>query len=392
MEMTKFRGERNAKWHQPTALSGGKVEELQAGLKELGYLPHGEIDGICGYRTQASIRLFQEYTRIVLGNPTIGASDGIAGSKTFSAIEAALANGDRCRWTAPRREKGRPWPELLKRAREIVAAQYAAVAPELLEGSSDTLPPDKWVFDDAPVHILALRRTSWAASLDNEGRRLNNDVFVVTSQDQDLCFFGSTDPDPPRSRHQLGVPYLCKGQHSYRFGFHRLWDRGAKCYRALRPASSGVRVVRDRDGERTLLNADRLDASPNPTINLHWSGRGTTNWSAGCQVVAGAVYLNDEREPVDCWDSAATSYNGLGGGRGRGAYDVLMSWVTVCSPNITRFGRVPLTLLEERDLAAIDPELCEAAVDAFATAARTVASHDRSLQNLIADRAPHLLA
>jgi hypothetical protein len=42
-----------------------KVADVQGALKALGFFPGGPADGICGYRTQAAIRLFQEYVHSV---------------------------------------------------------------------------------------------------------------------------------------------------------------------------------------------------------------------------------------------------------------------------------------------------------------------------------------
>src|SRR5947209_5595224 len=42
-----------------------KVSDVQGALKSLGFFPGGQVDGICGYRTQSAIRLFQEYVRSV---------------------------------------------------------------------------------------------------------------------------------------------------------------------------------------------------------------------------------------------------------------------------------------------------------------------------------------
>lgn len=386
-----FRGDRNGQWHRPSGVRGGQVAKLQENLKRVGCMPKGEIDGRFGYRTQAAVRLLQAYARYHGDISPDEAADGVVGPKTRGLLTQALADGETCRWTRRAQSKSRPWPELITEAQSHVDQQYRRAQPELLAEGSDTVPPPDWRSARVPVHVFALRRTSWAASLDGAGRRLNNDVFVVSINGRDMFFFGSTDPDPARSSNAGGAPFLVKGQHRYRFGFHRLAGNGVKCYRALRPASNGVRVVRDTDGDRSLSAGDRLDPSPNPTINFHWSGRGTSNWSAGCQVIAGAAFLDDNGEPVDCWDHAAIRYDDLGSGRDRGAYDLMMSWITVCSPDITTRGRLPLTLLEERDLDALAPDLRDAARAAFGRAARTVARRDRRLRTLLAERAPELL-
>lgn len=392
MRSDAFRGDPNGVWRKPAALNGGPIADLQKSLKDLGFLPAGPVDGLFGYRTLAAVRLFQEYMRTLGGKPELGQPDGLVGRKTAAALEGALDANLRCRWTVAGRRSEAPWLAILEAAKRKYRADYRQILPDLFGRSSDTLPPDRWETGRAEVHIIGIRRSAWAASLDNAGRRMNNDVFVVICNGRVMRCFGSTDPNPRMSDHPGGIPFLCKGQHDYRFGFHRLANRGEKCYRALRPASRGVRVVRDTDGDKRLSSGDLLDPSPNPTINLHWSGRGSSNWSAGCQVIGGAVYLDVAGNTVDCWDHAAPGYAGLGSAAGRGAYDVIMSWITVCSADITRSGRIRYTLVEEADLKAFAPDLHQETVGAFAIAARTVASHDTGIYRLIAERAPSLLA
>jgi hypothetical protein len=387
-----FRADANGVWHRPQRLSGDPVGQLQQQLKSLGYLPQGPVDGIFGYRTLAAVRLFQEHARTIGGKPELGPPDGLVGRNTRSALDAALAAGQRCRWTVAGPRQEGPWLALLTAAAAQYADDYRRMLPDLFARDSDTLPPEQWQTGQAAVHIIGIRRTAWAASLDSGGRRMNNDVFVVIANGRVMQFFGSTDPNPRMSDHPGGVPFVVKGQHAYRFGFHRLANGGDKCYRALRPATSGVRVVRDTDGDKRLSPGDRLDPAANATINIHWSGRGTSNWSAGCQVIGGAVYLNQAGETIDCWDHAALRYDELGGESGRGAYDVMLSWITVCAPDISTAGRVRYTLIEEDDLLQLAPELHQATFAAFSAAARTVALHDPTIRGYIAERAPHLLA
>lgn len=391
MRSDAFRLDVNGVWRRPIALAGEQVAGLQSTLEALGYLPRGPVDGIFGYRTLAAVRLFQEHTRTLGGRPELGQPDGIVGPKTRGALQAALADNARCRWTVGGRRADAPWLAVLEQAAQDYAADYRQMLPALFNEDSDTLPPEHWQTGRAPVHVIGIRRTAWAASLDQAGRRLNNDVFVVIGNGRVMRCFGSTDPNPRMSTHPGGIPFLCKGQHLYRFGFHRLANRGEKCYRALRPAGRGVRVVRDSDGDKRLSAGDRLDPAPNPTINLHWSGRGSSNWSAGCQVIGGAVYLDHADNTVDCWEHASPGYAGLGSA-GRGAYEVMLSWITVCSPDVTTSGRIPYSLIEEADLQRLAPDLHAETVGAFAAAARTVASHDPGLLRLIRQRAPTLLA
>jgi len=62
-----FRGDPNGVWRAPTALNGGPVADLQDGLKGLGFLPGGPVDGLFGYRTLAVVRLFQGHAGTVGG-------------------------------------------------------------------------------------------------------------------------------------------------------------------------------------------------------------------------------------------------------------------------------------------------------------------------------------
>ena len=392
MRSDRFRGDENAVWRLPQKLEGTPIADLQRSLRSMGFMPQGLVDGIFGYRTLAAVRLFQEYMRTVGGKPELGAPDGLVGRNTRAALDQAGQANMRCRWTAAGRRQDAPWLALLQAAQSNYERDYRRILPDLFETGSDTLPPDEWQTGQAPVHVIGIRRTAWSASLDASGKRLNNDVFVVVANGRVMRFFGSTDPDPAMSTHPRGIPFLCKGQHDYRFGFHRLRDDGIKCYRALRPAGRGVRVVRDSDRDKRLSPGDHLDPAPNPVINIHWSGRGTSNWSAGCQVLGGALYINHAGDTIDCWDHAAVGYNQLRGETGRGAYDVMMSWITVCAPDITKAGRVRYTLIEEDDLKQLAPDLYTSTFDAFASAARTVALHDHRISSLIRERAPHLLA
>jgi len=392
MRSDRFRGDANALWLAPQQLEGTPVADLQFSLRSMGFMPQGQVDGIFGYRTLAAVRLFQEYMRTVGGKPELGAPDGLVGRNTLSALDQASQAGMSCRWTIAGQRQDSPWLGLLQAAQSKYAHDYRQMLPDLFATESDTLAPADWRTGQAPVHVIGIRRSAWSASLDASGKRLNNDVFVVIANGRVMRFFGSTDPDPGMSTHPDGIPFLCKGQHDYRFGFHRLQEEGVKCYRALRPAGQGVRVVRDSDNDKRLSPGDHLDPDPNPVINIHWSGRGTSNWSAGCQVLGGAVYLNHTGDTIDCWDHAAVGYTQLGGETGRGAYDVMMSWITVCAPDITKAGCVRYTLIEEEDLKKLAPDLHTSTFDAFASAARTVALHDRRIRNLIQERAPHLLA
>ena len=125
--------------------------------------------------------------------------------------------------------------------------------------------------------------------------------------------------------------FLVEGQHKYRFGWHKISSE-QKIYRALRPYQHGVMVFRDKNDDNALTEADLkmgIDRSPNLTINIHWSGIGRTNFSAGCQVMAGKSYINHLDEVCDCSGFAATSYSGLNDThkKTKGAYNVFADLV-----------------------------------------------------------------
>ena len=127
---------------------------------------------------------------------------------------------------------------------------------------------------------------------------------------------------------------MCIRDSLYTFGWHKVTNE-KKIYRALRPASEGVLVFRDKDGNQALTEADLvkgLDATPNKTINIHWSGIGKTNFSAGCQVIAGASYINDKKTLINCRHFASTSYGELGGRKTRGAYNLLADLILTYAP------------------------------------------------------------
>ena len=151
--------------------------------------------------------------------------------------------------------------------------------------------------------------------------------------------------------------FLIRGQHEYRFGWHKISTVGSntvKVYRAFKTKShKGVLVVRAKDGQLTPASYTE-GAQPNPTINIHWSGAGSSNWSAGCQVIAGKKYKNFRNEIIDLSASASAGYADLGG-KTRGAYNLLIDLVTVFSKDI-RCGSsdtILCTLLYEKDLASM---------------------------------------
>ena len=171
---------------------------------------------------------------------------------------------------------------------------------------------------------------------------------------------GSTDPNP-RLAERSDEAYLVEGQHKYRFGWHKISSVN-KVYKALRPYSTGVLVFRDQNATNALTNENiqkGLD-EPNTTINIHWSGDGDFNFSAGCQVIAGKSYIAPGGKRIDCRGYASESYAGLASGKTRGAYNVLCD-VTVCYMPL-EVDTLWYTLGREENLLEIDDTLTNKAL------------------------------
>jgi hypothetical protein len=350
----KFRGEKDDEWIRPRTLPGGEVRKLQTLLRALGFYPIGDVDGVFGYRTLSSVRLFQEYVRSIEGEQDIGIPDGVVGPKTRAHLDRWQTGGLRSLWQTISYD--RPSAEhqyWLKALSLFQGANIRKLASRIVElvnaysGASDTAKVADWRFDPKDIHLIGIRRQEWRSTQE----RKNDDLFVLLVNGMAFSFYGSTDPNPSMSK-RPDEPYLVRGQHRYRFGWHKL-DNLSRVYRALRPRSSGVLVSRDFTRDDALTDEDLAGGlSANTTINIHWSGSGTTNWSAGCQVIAGARYANVQSTLVNCRGFAAVSYGDLPA-RTRGAYNVLLDLMTVFVPSIdVRNGStVYYTVMYERDLA-----------------------------------------
>ncbi len=101
MRSDAFRAEANNKWVKPSKVEGKAVTQLQQKLSKLGYLNDSQVDGIFGYRTFSAVRLYQEYTRTVTGNASVGKPDGIVGPKTHKSITDSVRNKELCEWFKP---------------------------------------------------------------------------------------------------------------------------------------------------------------------------------------------------------------------------------------------------------------------------------------------------
>lgn len=323
---SRFRGDAIGEWIKPSKVSAElTVSSVQAFLKKYGFMPFGEIDGMFGYMTQASVRLFQEYVRTIMGDAGIGEPDGRVGPTTRRYMQELDDDDWYCVWapdfnarlgedlTNPAGPEYQYWFDLLNAMKDKVNAYFFEGITEVdvaklrqledQKGTSDTLAPSEWTFNSNDIHMIGFRCNHAESS---QGR-INDDLFVLLINGFVFKFWGSADPN-------LGMvsrsdePYLVEGQHNYQLSWHKLSSK-SRVYKALRPATKGVRVWRDQAGHSS--GRDRLDSgdilggmdpAPNPTINIHWTGDGrerSGNWSAGCQVISGRSYINHEGELIN---------------------------------------------------------------------------------------------
>ncbi len=349
-----FRDEANFQWQGFQEQNGNLVFRLQRFLKNKGFFPNAELSGIFGYGTQASTRLFQEYVYSIEGVKSIGTPDGIVGPKTWSHIDRWESNGIINDWA--RHDTLNPTPEykawfhILRNAKEYYTANSNKVLDDVANYSqaSDTYAPKDWEFDPHKTHLIGIRRNPDLSAQ----KRENDDLFVLLIKGLVFTFWGSTDPSASMSG-RSDEAFLVEGQHKYRLSWHKIAS-AQKIYKALRPYSKGVLVYRDKIADNALTDADiavGLDV-PNTTINIHWSGDGRTNFSAGCQVIAGRSYINSSGHLISCKDYAATSYDDLARGKTRGAYNVLSDLV-VCYTK-SHDDSVWYTLGREKNLSEIN--------------------------------------
>ena len=336
-----FRDEGLGIWESFLEIEGTKIQQLQYFLKSTGFMPNGKVDGIYGYGTMAAVRLFQEYVRTIEGKESIGTPDGVVGKNTKKHIEG---------WT--KEKLGTPdfvsdwgkasvenpsesyshWLSLLQKGQAYYQENNSAMLNhiEQFKQATDTQKIANWNISKDTIHLIGIRRNHEQSYTT---KRPNDDLFVLLINGLTFYFWGSTDPSPDMTQRK-DLPFLIEGQHVYSFGWHKVSNE-KKVYRALRPAKHGVLVFRDKDGNKALTEADLvkgLDATPNKTINIHWSGIGQTNFSAGCQVIAGASYINHKEEIIDCRALAATSYPELGSKKTRVAYNLIADLILTYAP------------------------------------------------------------
>lgn len=349
LSQDKFRGEVDHEWIAFTNVSGGAVKAFQTTMRDFGFYPKGPIDGIFGYRTLGAARLFQEYVRSIEGHTEIGVPDGAVGPKTYTHIDRWKAANHKADWvkyspTAPS-DEFKLWLGLLDKIKAQGATNKALELLNSYSGATDTRKIAEWDFSADKTHLIGIRRKEWLST----GVRQNDDVFVLLVNGFAFKFMGSTDPNQKMGS-RPDEPFIIKGQHVYRFGWHKMSD-AKRVYRAWKPAGSGVLVFRDVDNDNALTAKDiQRGLQPNLSINIHWSGIGTTNWSAGCQVISGKSYMNHHGQDVDCSAFASRGYSGLGG-QTRGAYNVLLDLVTIYADVFATTGdKLYYTLIYEDDL------------------------------------------
>ena len=331
------------------------VAEVQTTLREMGFLPGSRIDGICVYRSQSSIRLFQEYVRSIEKLACV--PDGILGPKTLAHLNRWRDAGTRASWQpvlaawedkSLARDSSNEFNNWLQYLEELKAHYQASPTPALklvnaYNRSSDTLKVADWDFSPEHVHLVGIRYGA-----ENTTHKFD-DVLILLIKG--LCFMFQASTDPGYTRHPNGAPFLVQGQHRYQFGLHQ------RKYHALRPARHGVLLVRSK-GDYKFTNEDLKNGlEVNQTINIHWGGKGVgrpvNRWSEGCQIIAGTGYRNHQTSVVDCADHVAIN-NGVVKSRAtkktRGAYNVLSDLINALSSGIEPLGQVKYMLVLEDDL------------------------------------------
>jgi hypothetical protein len=336
-----FRDEGDGDWQAFLEVPGTPVKELQQFLKDAGFMPRASLDGVFGYVTHAAVRLFQEYIRTVEGNPAIGTPDGIVGPNTLQHIEQWKARKKGtpdfvCKWGRASAQTGteefRKWTALLQKAKDFFVQNPSPTLQmvDKFPRQSDTLKVRDWNTTPDTIHLIGIRRNQDATAR----KRENDDLFVLLIKGMVFKFWGSTDPSQSIASTRTDEPFLLEGQHVYKFGWHKISDAN-QVYRAFKPATVGVLAFRDRDNSNSLTPADiakGIDSTPNNTINIHWSGKGDTNFSAGCQVIAGQSYINHEGKVIDCSAFASPGYADLKKGKTRGAYNLLTDLILCYAP------------------------------------------------------------
>ncbi len=352
-----FRDEANFKWADFNEVGGSEVLNLQMFLKEKGFFPNADLSGIFGYGTQSATRLFQEYVYSIEGDTSIGTPDGIAGKNTIDHMNRWKQNNVENAWSrfsaSNPSEEFTKWIGILNNAKTFYLSNPNPIMEQLTakSGTSDSRAPKDWQFDPQDVHLIGLRRNEDETA----PKRQNDDLLILLIKGMVFKFWGSTDPNADVVE-RSDEAFLVEGQHKYRFSWHKK-KNAKKIYKALMPYSKGVLVFRDRTNSNSLSEDDikRGFDVPNSTINIHWSGDGHYNHSAGCQVISGRSYIDPSGKLISCKSYSARSYGDLANGKTRGAYNVLSDLV-ICY-NKPGDDSVWYTLGREKNLRETDNSL-----------------------------------
>jgi hypothetical protein len=362
------------KWVDYAPLAAGepmKVAELQAFLRDAGFRPQGEINGICGYRTTAAVFLFQEYVRTIEGRADIGFPDGRFGKVTLAHVQRWQAGKLRADWADSSGAKPSPAHAEMMRLLALAKARYLATPGSTLAqvnaaGACDTVKVAAWDFDPEKIHLIGVRRRKSATAV-----QTLDDPFKLLIRGQVFTFYGSTEPGTKDSE-EPKYPYLVPGQHRYRLGWHHHGD-GVKIFQALKPLGPGVLVQRSAGVIATDAELQGpIDPRFNQSINVHWGGSGVTDsasWSAGCQVLAGKSYSNHHGKVINCSAFAAAGYAGLGANnaagvyQNKGAYTMLVSLISALSGENPDDNVIRYTLLTEADLSLDGEQFASQTVD-----------------------------
>ena len=341
-----FRDDDRTKWRSFRKVPGTEVSRLQKFLVKAGFLTQRMNIGVFDYATQAAVRLFQEYVRTIDTEGDIDLiPDGIAGNSTLKHVKRWEEKQKVCDWgpasaAYPSKEYN-DWFKLLEKAKVFYKNNPGPILKHInrLDNTFSTRKIDDWEFDKNQIHLIGIRRRHDIPMYDRE----NDDIFILLANGRVFKFWGSTDPSA-RMAGREDEPFLVEGQHLYRFGWHKIKVE-RKIYRAAKPLDpQGVLVLRDWDHDNSLTpkdlditdrNGKPLGIWANNSINIHWSGIGSANFSAGCQVISGRSYINSQPGSqgnlVDCSGFASKSYTELttSAKKTKGAYNVLADLV-VC--------------------------------------------------------------
>jgi hypothetical protein len=96
-----FRGEGEDEWIKPKSTPGTNIKNLQTFLQDHGFMPGARLDGVFGYWTLGSLRLFQEYIRTIEGVggiEEVGMPDGRVWKNTHKHMMRWQAAKHYCTW------------------------------------------------------------------------------------------------------------------------------------------------------------------------------------------------------------------------------------------------------------------------------------------------------